>query len=281
MIIWLASYPKSGSTWVRSIISSLIYSENGVFNFNLLKNIKQFPEKIYFKDNIKDFSSFDNIKNNWIQAQDKINLDNQIKFFKTHHGNFNVGNKSFTNKNNTKGVIYIVRDPRNIVKSISNHYTLSIKDSLDFMLSPKIIGNTKSFEENREGILTLLGKWNEHYKSWTKYKNNLLLIKYENLVLNPMLELNRIVDYLKKFINFEIGEKKKINTINSTSFDNLKKMENENLFKEGVLNKKDNSKVNFFNLGPENKWNKAKDEEIINTIEREFSSEMKELGYFD
>ena len=80
--------------------------------------------------------------------------------------------------------------------------------------------------------MTLLGKWNEHYKSWTKYKNNLLLIKYENLVLNPMLELNKIVDYLKKFINFEIGEKKKINTINSTSFDNLKKKKKlpKNLF---------------------------------------------------
>ena len=55
MIIWLASYPKSGNTWVRSIISSLLYSNDGDFNFELIKKIKQFPEKKYFKDLIGDF----------------------------------------------------------------------------------------------------------------------------------------------------------------------------------------------------------------------------------
>ena len=50
MIIWLASYPKSGNTWVRSIIASLIYSSDGRFNFKLLNKIDQFPEKKYFKD---------------------------------------------------------------------------------------------------------------------------------------------------------------------------------------------------------------------------------------
>ena len=48
MIIWLASYPKSGNTWVRSIISSLLYSSDGDFNFDLIKKIKQFPEKKIF-----------------------------------------------------------------------------------------------------------------------------------------------------------------------------------------------------------------------------------------
>jgi len=37
MIIWLALYPKSGNTWLRSLIASLIYSENGVFDFKLLE----------------------------------------------------------------------------------------------------------------------------------------------------------------------------------------------------------------------------------------------------
>ena len=49
MIIWIASYPKSGNTWLRSIISALVYSDDGIFDFNLLKKIQQFPEKIYFK----------------------------------------------------------------------------------------------------------------------------------------------------------------------------------------------------------------------------------------
>ena len=61
MIIWLASYPKSGNSWIRSIISSLVYSDDGIFNFKLLKKIDQFPEKKYFKDFVKDFGNFNTI----------------------------------------------------------------------------------------------------------------------------------------------------------------------------------------------------------------------------
>ena len=40
MIIWLASYPKSGNTWVRAMLSSLLYTDDGYFNVkNLYKLI--------------------------------------------------------------------------------------------------------------------------------------------------------------------------------------------------------------------------------------------------
>ena len=45
MIFWIASYPKSGNTWLRALLSSYYYSDNGFFQQNLLENIKQFPEK--------------------------------------------------------------------------------------------------------------------------------------------------------------------------------------------------------------------------------------------
>ena len=78
MIIWLASYPKSGNTWLRSIISSLLYSDDGNFKFEQLKKIQQFPEKKFFKDFVKDFNNFNEIKENWILAQEIINLKNQL-----------------------------------------------------------------------------------------------------------------------------------------------------------------------------------------------------------
>ena len=68
MIIWLASYPKSGNTWMRSIVSSLLYSKDGEFNFKLIKKIDQFPEKRYLRDFVKDFGDFNEIKKNWIAA---------------------------------------------------------------------------------------------------------------------------------------------------------------------------------------------------------------------
>jgi len=279
MIIWLASYPKSGNTWVRSIISSLLYTNDGIFNFNLLRQLDQFPEKKNFKNLITDFGNFNQIKKNWITAQDIINLDGKQKLLKTHQGKFTVDGDHFTNNTNTSGVIYVVRDPRSVVISISNHYTLSINQSLEFMLSSSIIGNRKSFEEKKYGLLTLLGKWNEHYRSWTRNKENLLLIKYEDLLSNPNEEMEKIIIYLKKFFQFRTNEQKNRNIIKTTTFESLKKMENKNLFKEGVLNKETQSKVNFFNLGPENKWQNNLDERVIKSIETNFYKEMKELNY--
>ena len=197
MIIWIASYPKSGNTWLRSIISALVYSKDGIFTFEKLKKIEQFPEKKFFKDLVKNFSDFDEIKKNWITAQDKINLDEKIKFFKTHQGNFKIGNDHFTNNQNTQAVIYIVRDPRNLVTSISNHYSLSLNEACKFLTSPELRGNGKSWEEKKDGIFNLLGKWNDHYKSWTNNTKNLLLLRYEDLITEPKKELEKVIFFFK------------------------------------------------------------------------------------
>jgi len=268
MIIWLASYPKSGNTWVRSILAALLYSSDGAFNFDLIKRIPQFPKKEVFKDLVKDFSNFNEIKKNWVTVQEKINSEKEIKLLKTHNGKYTVEKDNFTNDQNSLAVIYIVRDPRTLVKSISNHFTKSHYDASKFLIAPSLIGNGKSFEERKDGILTLLGKWNDHYRSWTKNKNNLLLIKYEDLVNNPETELTKLIKFLEKYISFKTSEKKNKTILETTSFSNLKNMEEQGLFKEGVLNKKTNNKANFFHLGPKNKWQENLDKKIINEIEK-------------
>ena len=75
MIIWLASYPKSGNTWLRSIISSLLYTDSGQFKIELLKKIPQFPVERNFQEFTNNFTDIHEIKKYWILAQSKINLD--------------------------------------------------------------------------------------------------------------------------------------------------------------------------------------------------------------
>ena len=55
MIFWIASYPKSGNTWVRSFISTYYFSNNENFEFEYLKNIKQFPHEKFFKKKNKRY----------------------------------------------------------------------------------------------------------------------------------------------------------------------------------------------------------------------------------
>ena len=82
MIIWLASYPKSGNTWVRSIISSLVYSKDGIFNFELLRKIQQFPNKDHFLNLTDKFQDIHELKKFWVLAQEKININDKVNFFK-------------------------------------------------------------------------------------------------------------------------------------------------------------------------------------------------------
>ncbi len=279
MIIWLASYPKSGNTWVRSLISSLIYSKNGIFNFKLLEQILQFPDERYFTKFTKDTGNLNEIKKYWILAQKEINKDKKLRFFKTHHINCKIDDHYFTDRNNTLATIYIVRDPRNLISSISNHFSKSIEEAKNFILTSKIIAGTKQDGGmKKDDIKTLIGTWSEHYKFWKKNNDNYLLIKYEDLIENPLKELDKIILFLSNFIKIETNEIKNKNIINSTNFERLKSLENEGKFKESAYDAEGKIK-NFFHKGPKNKWQTQLDTNIKNEIENKLSVEMRELGY--
>lgn len=280
MIVWIASYPKSGNTWIRSVISALVYTENGMFDFGKLKYIPQFPDKVYFKDFTDNYSDFNTLKKCWIPAQEKINQDKKVRFFKTHHLNCKVDNFSFTNDTNTKAKIYIVRDPRNLVNSISNHYSKTHDEAIKFLSTPRFIGGSqKEGGMKKNDMLTLIGTWQEHYNFWTLNKKNTLILKYEDLIKDTEKELVRLIEFLKNYIELNIDEIKIKNILETTSFTNLKKMEQLGLFTENAFNKKENKKVNFFHLGKENQWENILKKEHQIKIEKLFEKEMRELKY--
>ena len=278
MIIWIASYPKSGNTWVRAIISSLIYSQNNEININNLQ-IRQFPLMRDFCEISTKSINEEQFAKNCIHIQEKINLENKIRFFKTHNAFWKLGNYAFTNESNTLGVIHVVRDPRNVITSVLNHFKKDLKsydDAFEFISNSKKFGNEISLAEN--DIPTIISSWSNHYKSWTKFKKNNLLIKYENLLLKPDVEYLKIVNFLKKLINLKFEESKIKDVIKNTQFEKLKSQENNNGFIEAASNT-DNKKINFFHLGPKNKWENLLNSNIKKSIENIFKDEMKELGY--
>ena len=275
MIIWCASYPKSGNTWIRAIITSLIYSKNGDFKFDMLRKISLFPKRYHFNNFTNEFSDLKKISEFWIAAQKKINNDGKIKIFKTHNGNYNFLGRDFTDTKNTIGVIHIVRDPRNIISSISNHYQLNLEQSVDFLLDEKrfLFNKNDPNDLSEENIITLLGSWKTHYNSW-KIASNSLLIRYEDLISNTKFEIEKLSNYIRKYIKFETSEEKIQNILNMTSFKNLKKMEEKDGFEEAI-----NEDTKFFNLGPKNDWKKFINKKLIDRIEKNFGDEMKELKY--
>ena len=279
MIIWLASYPKSGNTWVRSMLTALIYTNDGKFNFDLLDKIKQFPSQIFFKDLTNRYDDVDEIAKNWETAQDLINLNKEVKFLKTHHLKCKIGENNFTSQRNTLATIYIVRDPRNLVNSISNHYSKSLEESKKFLMTPRYLyGFKKNGDMKKNDIKTLLGTWSQHYNFWKTNNTNYLLIRYEDLIKDTNSALNKIIVFLKKYINIEVNDEKIKNILNTTNFQYLKNLENEGKFNENAF-ENINTKKTFFYLGPKNNWKNNLDEKMKKEIENELNKEMSELGY--
>ena len=71
MIIWIASYPKSGNTWVRSFLVSLLYNKDPSINFNNLNLIEQYPNRRIFNEFSDNLLDLHEVKKFWIVTQDK------------------------------------------------------------------------------------------------------------------------------------------------------------------------------------------------------------------
>ena len=277
MIIWLASYPKSGNTWVRIFLNSL-FSQTNETNINEIK-ITQFPQRKNFEGLTNNIDDIEEMVKNSINSQVKVNLDNKVKIFKTHNAYWRLGKHFFTDTDNTLGCIYIVRDPRNIVTSIKNHFDKKdIDKAFEFLKNERKLIGTLDKPELEADLPTVISSWQNHYNSWKKLKTNYLLIKYENLLEKPESEFFKITDFLKKVSNFEFKRENILECIKNSEFTKLRKQEENNGFIEAQKDK-GGIPIKFFNLGPENDWKKTLDKKITKEIETIFEKEMLELGY--
>jgi len=278
MIVWLASYPKSGNTWVRIFISTLLYSsEKTKVDINK-QHLKQFPNRSNFKNLTNNFLNLDELSKNYISAQDIINLEKGIKFYKTHSANWKNFNKNyyFTNYENSLGVIHIVRDPRNVITSILDYYNKeNYQEALNFLIDRgKVVGGTK----HESGVPTILLSWADHYNSWKVFKKNYLLVKYENLLTDPVNEFLKITDFLGSIVKFKFEEKEILELIENCKFEKFSNQEDNHGFIDNSSTNK-SLRRKFFKLGPNNNWEKLLDSQIRVKIEKTFENEMKELQY--
>ena len=278
MFIWLASYPKSGNTLVRSLLASYFFTRDGICNFEIIKNILQFPEvKLFIKNGINYKDEMETIRN-YIKVQETINKKDSVQFLKTHSYLFNIENNPFTNLENSLGVVYVVRDPRNVLISAANHNQISHEKTLEQIVHGSVMG-----KNDGETTRVYTGNWASNYKSWKSFESasKYLLIKYEDLIFDKEKTFLKILDFIHKLSkkSFVLDNAKFKNVLNTTDFGNMQKMENETGFHESLVDNKTGKKAKFFYLGPKNDWKKLLDKVIQKKIEEVFKKEMTELGY--
>ena len=174
-----------------------------------------------------------------------------------------------------------MRDPRNILTSLQNHYELSKEEALNFMLhEKKFIYDYHT--ENDYSDFQFISSWEKNYQTWINQKVfPIKIVKYEDLDFKTYDTFKEIIEYIEKLL----GNKKKFNSlkaknsIQSTSFENMKKIEKINGFSESVLSKNYSKKIPFFLLGPQNDWKKIFDLSYQKKLNLIFKDNLKELNY--
>ena len=283
MIFWIASYPKSGNTWIRTLISSYYYTEDGIFKESKIHNIDQFPQKKYFKDFKYDKTIVNDTARLWLKAQKKINLDKKLRFFKTHNAFGNLNGNPFTDNTNSIGAIYVVRDPRNVITSLKNHYELNDNQAYSWMINENnYLYDIHNFKEDGYSDFQFISSWSTNYKSWKVQKKiPIKIIKYEDLLNETYLIFKDLINFINIIANIgeQINRDKLKKVIDSTLFDKLRKEEQDKGFTESVLSRDGKRKIPFFNLGPKNDWNKILNIKMVKKIEEVFADSMKDLSY--
>ena len=270
--IFLASYPKSGNTWIRSIIGNFYnigkeFSLKNLKSIPLLsikKNFDEFENKIYSDNNILHF---DWVSQNIIECQKILNnKSNHLNIFKTH----SARHKNFTNETVNAGFIYIVRDPRDVVVSLKNFSGISLDEAIS-----QVVFNKKLMTK-MHGANELVSTWELNVQSWLNYNSvPRLIIKYEDLKQHNKVVVIKIMKFLNKIhrLNINLSDKDIDTIIENTSFSNLKKLEDKNGFNEATKYSR------FFRTGTTNQWKEILSNTQVQLIENNLQMLMKHFNY--
>ena len=284
-IIWIASYPKSGNTWIRYLLCNYFFNNKKLFDYNIIKFIKKFPTKEFLKFvNIQDEEIIKNpkrVSKFWIEAQRRMtiekinkkeNSDANVIFLKTHNALATIDNHPFTDTQNSLAIIHLVRDPRDIVISYSKFLEQNYDKTIDHMIKDKFSARF----DNDPLDMEITGSWKFNFISWKDGIPDIprIMIKYEDLILNPYKSFYDIISFLSQILKFEIDEEKIIFSIKNSSFDLLKKTEKAKGFFE-YSNKNDL----FFRKGKNQQWQDVLSLNQLKRIENSLSDELKFLEY--
>ena len=262
-IVWLASYPKSGNTWLRAFIYNLIEQPAQPGQITVLPNYFESESSPRWYLPLLGGRTLDECSSEEIIAL-KGPVHRQIAasrprgsvFTKTHNrfGRFN--NHLLHDISVMAGAIYVVRNPLDVVFSTSDHFGLSIDETIDFMANEET--GTPSDMEN---VVSILGSWSSHVKSWTHTNHQaIVVVRYEDLLDKPLKAFGQVAKLLG------LGKDKSAikRAIRFSSFSELKKQE----ARDGFIERSPTSKY-FFRKGRKNQWvDELKDEQIARIVEQ-------------
>jgi len=207
-IIWIASYPKSGNTWIRFMLLNLLMGRQAS-----TENMDKYIPDIHV------------LMPNYMYPP-RLNFPpGATALIKTH---FMLWPKMpFINL--TAGFIYIVRNPLDVVASAVNY---------EFLKKP-VPANSGDRQQARDQyvrdfiahgavpgwIEARWGSWDQNVRSYALDKPRYpgLVLKYEDMVSDPLAQLTRIT----AFLGHQFEPQRLQEAVAASSFENMRAIEDQ------------------------------------------------------
>lgn len=269
MINWIASYPKSGSTWLRLLLQAYIFGtvDNGIMSTTgdikpvYYQNVSPVP--------LPDLTLADI---NCLRAAALMQIiatwPVHPLMVKTHNANVFMDEIPLIPFRLTKRAFYVVRDPRDVCLSYAHHFNTSVESAIESMQDDR-----KTIQEDGSPFQHVISDWSTHVSSWLRINAEerypVHLVRYEELHKRPGEVLGNVLYKME----IDPVTSKIDKAVELCEFSKLQKSENDNGFQEAVENRK------FFRSGKIGEWKEKLTPAQAKKIEIYHSDMMKELKY--
>lgn len=270
-ILWLASYPKSGNTWLRLFISNLLADSATPFDINRI------GEVTLAEPGTAGFALFD--KRPWQEwsdadiarlrpkVQERISQTREgVIPVKTHSAFVKVGGVQTINMAVTHGAVYVVRNPLDVVISYAHHQGIAIDAMIDIMARDMFRTPT-----NATNVYEVMGSWSQHVASWTATESPMVhVMRYEDMIADA----GSAFSGLAAFMRVQTTREKVERAVQHAAFDTARKMEAETGFVERTP-----AQDHFFRSGRVAEWREVLSDAQVRKIVEAHHPQMARFDY--
>ena len=269
-IIWLASYPKSGNTWLRVFLHNLLRNPNEPAGIN---SLNQF---CLGEDGAALYNSLDPRPLSALTSAEIMALRPKVHelltkasadsvFVKTHNLLGEAEGSPLVNMECTAGAIYLVRNPLDVVISYAHHFGLGLDDAIEH-LNYAGAGTPTTDMVARQ----FYGTWSMHVASWTQVPFPARhVVRYEDMIENPLDTFRGVAG----FLGLDPPPDRLQRAVANSSFEQLQSQEDE----EGFVERSQYSR--FFRSGRIGQWREDLSEDQVKQVVSDHRDQMEHFGY--
>lgn len=274
-IYWLASYPKSGNTWMRILLTNYLRNAEQPADINHLDGGPIASARQTFDDNVgveaSDLTQ-DEIERYRPYVYETLSDAAQEPVFLKVHDAFTLTPEGIPlmSKRATAGVLYLLRNPLDVSVSFAHHSAQPVERAVENMNDPDFafVDNPHRLHNQlRQRLLT----WSHHVTSWVDEPGlRVLVVRYEDMRADPISGFTEVI----RFCGLDTDPERIAKAVDFSRFERVKSQEEEHGFGEKMPRAE-----SFFRKGVVGSWREGLSEEQAAQLVAQHGDVMRRFGY--